>query len=162
MCIAAAHLVLYSYLDDKRINIDTSLPQSWVSAIALVFVNTFRLLICFSLGVAFTQLLWRRIRTTSMPLGDFDRLQQLRTDLRPLLHSKTLQKVSVLSIVAALGWLITVAMILPPGSLTVVAKTFSSVSEQRVPTFNSSFTGNGTFNGANEYMLAIQSRWDYE
>jgi hypothetical protein len=61
-CIAAAHFALYAYLDDKRIDIDTSLPQSWVSAIALVFVNSFRLAICFSLGVAFTQLLWHRIR----------------------------------------------------------------------------------------------------
>jgi hypothetical protein len=161
MCIAAAHLVLYSYLDDKRINIDTSLPQSWVSAIALVFVNTFRMSICFSLGVAFTQLLWRRIRTTSMLLGDFDRLQCLQTDLRALLHPKTLRMVSILSIVAALGWLITAAMILPPGSLTVVAKTFRSETEQRVPTFNSSFTGNGTFVSANEYMLAEHSQWLY-
>jgi hypothetical protein len=96
-----------------------------------------------------------------MPMGDFDRIQRVQTDLRALLHPKTLGMVSVLSIVAALGWLITVAMILPPGSLTVVAKTFSSELEQRVPTFNSSFTGDGTFISAEEYMLALQGQWIY-
>jgi hypothetical protein len=97
-----------------------------------------------------------------MPLGDFDRLQQLQTNLRAMLHPKTLRMVCVLSIVAVLGWLITIAMILPPGSLTVVAKEFSSETEQRVPTFNSSFTGNGTFESASEYMLALVGAWEYE
>jgi hypothetical protein len=97
-----------------------------------------------------------------MPLRDFDRLPQLQTDLRAMLHPKTLRTVYVLSIVAVLGWLITIAMILPPGSLTVVAKKFSSETEQRVPTFNSSFTGNGTFNSASEYMLALEGAWEYE
>jgi hypothetical protein len=162
LCIAAAHFALYTYLDGKRIDIDTALLQSWVSAIALVLVNTFRLAVCFSLGVAFTQLLWRRIRTTSMPLGDFDRLEQLQINLRAMLHPKTLRMVYVLSIVAVLGWLITIAMILPPGSLTVVAKKFNSETEQRVLTFNSSFTGNGTFESASEYMLALVGAWEYE
>jgi hypothetical protein len=154
-------LAVYTHLDDKQIDIDTSLPQNWVSAIALVLVNTFRLAVCFSLGVAFTQLLWRRIRTTSMPLGDFDRLQRLQTDLSVLLHPKILRVATVLSIAAILGWLVTIAMILPPGSLTVVAKTFNSTSEQRVPTFNSSFTGNGTFDSAREFMLVTTSGWQY-
>jgi hypothetical protein len=96
-----------------------------------------------------------------MPLGDFDRLQRLQTDLLAMIHPEILRTVSVLSIVAVLGWLITVAMILPPGSLTVVTKTFSSETEQRVPTFNSSFTGNGTFVSAYEYMLATPFQWLY-
>jgi hypothetical protein len=96
-----------------------------------------------------------------MTVGEFDRLQRLRTDLRAMLHPETLRVVSVLSVVAILGWLTTIAMILPPGSLTVVAKTFSSAAEQEVPTFNSSYTGKGTFVSASEYLLAIEAQWLY-
>jgi hypothetical protein len=97
-----------------------------------------------------------------MTVGEFNRLQRLQTDLRAMLHPGTLRVVSVLSVVAILGWLITIAMILPPGSLTVVAKIFSSETEQSVPTFNSSYTGNGTFASAAEYMLSTQTGWQYE
>lgn len=44
---------------------------------ALVLVNTFRPALWFSLGVAFTQLLWRQIQTALMTVGEFNRLQRL-------------------------------------------------------------------------------------
>lgn len=69
--------------------------------------------------------------------------------------------VSVLRVVAILGWLTTIAVILPPGLLTVVAKTFSSTAEQEVPTFNSSYTGNGIVGSASGFLLAIKAQWLY-
>jgi hypothetical protein len=66
-----------------------------------------------------------------------------------------------MTIAAVLGWLVTIAMVLPPGSLTVLGKEFSSETEEMIPTFNSSFTGNGSFASAAEYMLAKDIQWNY-
>ncbi|KAH7396917.1 hypothetical protein DE146DRAFT_756604 [Phaeosphaeria sp. MPI-PUGE-AT-0046c] len=159
--IAATHFALHTYLHEKRVNVDTSFPQSGVSAIGLVLVNTFRLAICFSLGVAFTQILSRRLSLQSMRLGDYDRLQHLQNDLQAWLHPKIHRVVPMLSIIAIFGWLVSVAMILPSGSLTVEPKEFVSTSNQRVPTFNSSSAGNGTYASAFETLLGTQIGWKY-
>lgn len=155
------HFALHTYLHGKRVNVDTSFPQSGVSAISLVLVNTFRLAVCFSLGVAFTQILSRRISTGPMRLGDFDRLQHLQNDLKAWLYPSIHRVVPLLSIIAILGWLVSVAMILPSGSLTVEPMDFLTISEQRVPTFDSSFSGNGTYASAFESLLGTQIGWRY-
>jgi hypothetical protein len=155
------HFALHTYLHGKRVNIDTSFPQSGVSAIGLVLVNTFRLAICFSLGVAFMQILSRRISVGSMQLGDFDRLQHLQNDLRAWLYPSIHCVLPLLSIIAILGWIVSVAMILPSGSLTVEPKDFLTISEQRVPNFNSSSAGNGTYASAFESLLGTQIGWRY-
>jgi hypothetical protein len=150
-----------TYLDGKRIDIDTSLPQSWASTIALVLVNTFRLTLCSCLGVAFTQMLWYRLGVKSMRVGEFDRLQHLQTDLRALLHPRIHRVVPILSIVAGLGWLITFAMILPPGSLIIVSKDFISRTEKRMPSFDAAFRGDGTWGSMLNYSLGGSVRWQY-
>jgi hypothetical protein len=40
--VAVAHFSFYQCLNGKRVDIDTSIPQSWVSSIALLLVTTFR------------------------------------------------------------------------------------------------------------------------
>jgi hypothetical protein len=161
ICITLLHLTFHAYLDGKRLDIDPTLQQSCVSLIALILVNAFRLAMCFSLAVAFTQLLWRRVRLAPMSIADFDRLPQLLNDLRVWSHCRNLHILPTLSIIAVLGWLITIVMIFPPGSLTVVSKEFLPETKKRVPTFNTSFIGNGTYAGGHEYFLGTQDLWMY-
>lgn len=98
----------------------------------------------------------------TMRLGDFDRLQHLQTDLRALLLRPAIYRViPMLSVIAVLGWLITVAMVLPPSSLTVVSKDFIFGVEQKVPGFNASFLGNGTWDSMQEYLLGRSTGWQY-
>ncbi|KAF1911485.1 hypothetical protein BDU57DRAFT_105750 [Ampelomyces quisqualis] len=161
MCIASLHLGLYTYLDDRKIDTDPTLQQSCVSLVALILVNMFRLAMCFCLAIAFTQIMWRRTRLAPMSIADFDRLPQLLNDLSFLSRCSTLRIVPALSIIAALGWLVAITMIFPPGSLTVVSKEYLPEIERRVPTFDSSFVGNGTYMGGYEYLLGTQDRWMY-
>lgn len=161
MCIASLHLGLYIYLHDRKIDMDPTLQQSCVSLVALILVNTFRLAMCFCLAIAFTQIMWRRARLAPMSIADFDRLPQLLNDLSFLSRCSTLRIVPALSIIAALGWLVAIAMIFPPGSLIVVSKEYLPEIERRVPTFDSRFIGNGTYMGGYEYLLGTQDRWMY-
>ena len=149
------------YLDNKRVDIDTSLPQSWVPSIALVLVNSFRLAICFSLGVAFTQTLWRNIRVAPMTIADFDRLHFVQNDLRALLHMGVLRSAPALSTMAALSWLVTIVIIFPPGSITVVSKDFTSVLKQKVQVFDGASLGNGSYGAAMEHMFTKNVGWIY-
>lgn len=96
-----------------------------------------------------------------MRLGDFDRLQRLQNDLQAWLHPNIHRVVPLLSTIAMFGWMVSVAMILPSGSLTVEPKGFLSISRQRVPTFDSSFPGNGTYASAFESLLGTQIGWRY-
>lgn len=96
-----------------------------------------------------------------MSIADFDRLPQLLNDLRVLSHCSTLQIVPTLSSIAALGWLITIVMVFPTRALSIVSKEFLPEIEKRVPTFNSSFIGNGTYAGGHEYLLGTQDAWMY-
>ncbi|KAH3993680.1 hypothetical protein HBI13_190520 [Parastagonospora nodorum] len=158
---AVAHFALYDHLHRKKVNLETSLPQAGVSAIALVLVTIFRLALLSSLGLAFTQILWRRIRSASMTLDNIDHLPRLKHDLSIVFHLGIFRVVPTLSMIALLGWLITAGMILPPGSIDIVRKSFDDLVEQRVQVFNSSSFGNGTFSSALDNMLATQESWQY-
>lgn len=126
-----------------------------------MLVNIFRLALLSSLGLAFTQILWRRIRSASMSFEDLDRLPHLKHDFSIIFHLGIFRVVPALSLIALLGWLITAGMILPPGSIDIVRESFDDKAEQRVQIFNSSSVGNGTFSSALDNMLATQESWEY-
>jgi hypothetical protein len=159
--VAVTHFALYDHLHGKKVNAETSLPQAGVSAIALVLVNIFRLALLSSLGLAFTQILWHRIRRASLSLQDLDRLPRLKHDFSIVFHPGIFRVVPSLSMIALIGWTITAGMILPPGSIDIVRKSFDDKSEQRVQAFNSRSVGTGTFSSALDNMLAVQKSWRY-
>ncbi|KAH7109615.1 hypothetical protein B0J11DRAFT_235182 [Dendryphion nanum] len=137
------------------------LSQNWTSSVAFVLVNAFRLAICFSIGVAFSQHLWRIIRITPMTIINFDRSHYMRSDIKVLLDIDILTAMPALTIMMAVSWLTTLVIIFPPGALTVVSKRFDTTSSQQVPSFNGGFVGIGTWLDANRYMLGYQTSWSY-
>lgn len=44
-------------------------------------------------------------------------------------------------------WCLPIAMVFPPGALTVETRSLTNITEQAVPTFDPTFVGNGTYNG---------------
>lgn len=89
-----------------------------------------------------------------MTLADFERLHHVRLDLRALLHQSTIRHAPALCAMAAVTWLVNVAIIFPPGALTVVSKDYLTETEQDVPVFNSSAVGNGTYADAMRFTTA--------
>lgn len=160
--MALTHYFWFAYLDGKRLDVDTSISQNWVSSLSLVLANAFRLLLWISLGISITQHLWRMVRTKSMSISDFDRLHFIRYDLRALLHGRTALGAPMLFAMGVIGWGVTVASIFPPGALTVTSASFTSVGDGIVPTFNGSFAGNNnTYGAAENYMLGMTLFYQY-
>ena len=152
--MATTHFVLFQYLNNRRVGIDTAIPQSWVTSISLVLANSFRLSVCFCIGVAFTQHLWRTVRVKSMSVGNLDQLHYLRNDITALFSTSLIRLSPTLVAMGCLGWLISIAAIFPPGAITVTSKLFDQVSDRSVPSFNSTYQGNGTVADAFENLLS--------
>jgi hypothetical protein len=145
--------LLFNHLDQKRIGIDTELPQSWVSTLSLVLVTAFRLCLCLALGSAFTQHLWRVVRLNPVKVEDLDRYYSMQNDPRALFHPRVLLKAPSLCAMAFLGFTIGLAVIFPPGALTVKGKVYESIQSQSVGVFNASFMGNGSVDDAIDRSL---------
>ncbi|KAH7410524.1 hypothetical protein DE146DRAFT_361332 [Phaeosphaeria sp. MPI-PUGE-AT-0046c] len=157
--IAAAHFSLYQHLDGKRVDLDTSIPQSWLSSLALVLVTSFRVTICFALGVALTQALWQRIRAVPMSIADFDRMHYLRNDLLALAHKNTILLAPVIFTMAVLSWLVSIAIIFPPAAITITNRNFTVDTQQRVPTFDGVPPTDSTYMSAQDGVLYKNWAW---
>lgn len=82
----------------------------------------------------------------------------MQNDPRALLHPRVLRKVPWLYSMAFLGFSIGLAVIFPPGALTVEGKDFQSIQAQSVGVFNASFMGNGSLDDALDQSLLQRGR----
>ena len=156
ICVALAHFFLFEHLDQKRIGVDTTIPQSWVSSISLVLVTMFRISLGLSLGAAFTQHLWRIVRSDPVKVGDLEKYYNMQRDALMLFHGRVLCKVPSLYTMALVGFSIGLAVVFPPGALIVEGKLYQHAESLSVGTFNASFMGNGTLSNALDQSLFQQ------
>ncbi|KAI9927244.1 hypothetical protein ASPWEDRAFT_46700 [Aspergillus wentii DTO 134E9] len=145
VALAAGHLGLFHWLDQRKVN-DT-IRQPYVTALSLVFANGFRTFLTAALGIAFIQMLWKDLRVRAMRVSDLDSFLSVLANPFYLGRFSLISQAPFPFLCALLCWLIPVAMIFPPGALTVEPKMLHTLYNQSVPTFDSSFTGNGTFHG---------------
>jgi hypothetical protein len=94
-----------------------------------------------------------------MSVADFDRIHYLRTDLKALLHKNTLHLTPALAAMAALNWLVSVAIIFPPAAITIANKEFSIDIQKQVPTFNSFPLDNGSYMDAQDNVFFKSWAW---
>ena len=145
---------MFHYLDQKQIGIDTSFPQSWVSSVSFLLLFIFRLCVCFSLGVAFTQHLWRVVRLAPVKVLDLDRYHSIQTDILVLLHPRAIFGAPILFVMASIGLLVGVVVLFLLGALTVESRKFDYVFGQTVGTYNGSYMGNGSIEDALDQSLS--------
>lgn len=94
-----------------------------------------------------------------MSILEFDRLHSVRNDLRALLHADVARAAPVLCTMAALSWLITVAIIFPPGTWTVKNKMFVTQMEQALQSFLGEYLGNGSYGDAMGHLSTRTFAW---
>jgi hypothetical protein len=121
-------------------------------------VTALRLCLCLALGNAFTQHLWRIVRLNPVKVADLDRYFSMQKDPLALLHSRVLLKAPSLYAMAFLGFSIGLAVVFPPGALTVEGKLYHSVQTQSVGVFNASFMGDGSLKNALDQSLLQRGR----
>ncbi|RAL13948.1 uncharacterized protein BO97DRAFT_387983 [Aspergillus homomorphus CBS 101889] len=143
VCLASAHLGLFRWLDRREVA--QTIKQPYVTALSVVFVNGFRTLLAAALSMSFIQILWKDLRVRPMRIGDLDSFLSVLTNPLYLGRLRLLGAAPLPFLCALLAWCIPIAMIFPPGALTVEAKLQRVLANQSVPTFDPSYMGNGSF-----------------
>jgi hypothetical protein len=96
-----------------------SISQSWVTALSLFLVTLVRGALTFCVGTCFTQHLWGVLQREYASLKDIERMFHLRRSLFAILDPRALWKTPLLFSMGAYLWLITVALVYPPGAVIV-------------------------------------------
>ncbi|KAH7130187.1 hypothetical protein B0J11DRAFT_430405 [Dendryphion nanum] len=134
---AVAHYLLYK-------NLDGTLPgngytqQSRISALSLLLVTTFKTTINASVGLCFSQYLWYILHGTVVPLKQIEQLFTARSNLA-LGDIRVIWRAPLLLAIAASLWSLGIAMIYPPGALTVGLKAYSSTKNFTISVMNPKF-----------------------
>lgn len=118
---------MYNYLNERVINIEkenlpfvtTTVPQTYATTTSLALVTIFRAAAVASLGLSFTQSMWKKLRDEFIEVGHIEELFQIRANAFRLFNMTIIRSWPILSLIATISWLVPVALIYPPGSLVV-------------------------------------------
>lgn len=140
MLIACAHLSLFLYLNEKRADgEDRAAPQSYVNTASNILAAAFSLSIKIPLAIAFTQLLWYRLRISTMKVSTIESLFGVRSNPLLLFDWSVLTNGLIPVIIVVFIWSIQLAVTFPLGALTIITTTRSLNQTKNIPTFNASF-----------------------
>jgi hypothetical protein len=118
LCLAIAHHFFYSYLNESDVSDSI---QQYNTAIGTAFSFLVRAALVISITTAYWQLFWRTLHQ-DLPISTIDSLASILGALQEFLAASTLRASPSLVAVALLSWLIPVAVIFPPATLTVVSQ----------------------------------------
>ncbi|KAF2144859.1 uncharacterized protein K452DRAFT_305825 [Aplosporella prunicola CBS 121167] len=138
---ALGNYLFFNYLDGRLV--EDSLSQSWVAAMSTAFVRVYSVLLTTSLGTAFAQLLWRRMRLKAHRVSTIDSLMSLTRNPLRLFCWDVLFHAPFLWIFGLLLTLIPIGTVLPPGALVVHSRSRIIHTDVVVPTFDPAYLGNG-------------------
>jgi hypothetical protein len=113
-------------------------------------VNGFRLFLAAALGISFVQIVWKLLRVQPIQLGDLDNLLSVLSNPLQLGRVNLFWRAPVPFLCAIVFWCLPIAMVFPPGALTVETWTVLSESGITVFTLDLEFAGYG---GTYEDML---------
>jgi hypothetical protein len=127
LLFAVAHHSLFIYLDGRVIDLSnesipfdsTNFLQSSATTFSLVLVTAFRAAMIASIGMCYTQCLWKKLRSELLQIGLIEELFQIGKNVLRLFKPAVVWYAPLLLSVAVLSWLLPVAIIYPPGALTV-------------------------------------------
>lgn len=142
--LAIVHLGLFRWLNEQEVDHSSGLSQPFVTGLSYFFVNGFRLLLAASLGISFVQMVWKLLRVRPIQLGDLDNLLSILSNPLQLGRVSLFWRAPVPFLCAVVFWCLPIAMVFPPGALTVETRTLTTVSENTVSTFDPAF-GDGTY-----------------
>lgn len=142
-------------LDGKNIDDEGNFSQGWVTSDSNLVTNMFKTSSCGALSVAFTQYLWRIMRTCTLKNSHINTPHGIRNNLFLLTYPSIIKITPILFMIAILIWLIFIAIIYPPRALTVSSEPFSRSQQILVPNFDPSFIGNTSQIDARDKHLAV-------
>ena len=118
VAFAIGHHFFYQSLDGTPLD-SATFDQQINTAVGTAFAFLVRASLSVAIGVAFVQVLWRRLLAQSITVSRIDSMTQLLTSLFDLLNLKTLWQHPVLAVLAIISWTLPIAAVIPPASLSV-------------------------------------------
>ncbi|EXJ60638.1 hypothetical protein A1O7_04791 [Cladophialophora yegresii CBS 114405] len=125
--VAIAHHILNLKLDGREVA-ELAVDQQWISRIGNALAYVVKVLLVLATGTAYFQRVWHHARGKPTKLNQFDSLFGVQDSILEFRHAKFWLRRPILLLVALILWLIPLATITTPGTLSVVP---ASVSQQR-------------------------------
>ncbi|KAE8416501.1 hypothetical protein BDV36DRAFT_260138 [Aspergillus pseudocaelatus] len=134
--IAVVHGIFFAYLKGKPVDGRSApVPRTYSRTISIISASAVGLLLRFSLGLSFTQYLWRVLRSASLKISIIEQLFSMRSSLTFVQHRVILQKVWPLILITIIIWCTSIAMSFPAMAVTPSFREHIVV-DFSVPTFN--------------------------
>lgn len=144
LCFMSVHLAFFLLLHDRPVA-TSGFTQSLQAALANFLAIAVEICLLSGIGVAYDQVLWRLFRHKHLKAIAIDKLITLVTSPWNLLRPGLLFSASGPWIIAFMCFLLPVAVVFPPGAITVeFQESVLPVTLLNVPTMNISNWGNGT------------------
>ena len=115
--IALAQHFFYQYLNQKEVE-TLIIPQTWVIRISLVMAFSFKVALSAAIGFAFAHVFWFLIRKQAMSISGIDSIFGVLGNPFKFFNGDLLFNAKLLTLLAAISWLLPIAPILAPGALT--------------------------------------------
>lgn len=135
LLVAMLHLVMMRYLDGKPTD-DKYLAQPYVTSLSLLLVTLFKVCLCGSLAIAFTQHMWKVMGREPLSVSTIESLHGVRYNFFLLGHWRILLATPLLYCMAMVMWLLAITILFPPSALIIVPRHFEAQRSTLVPTFD--------------------------
>lgn len=134
---ALGHHIFYSRLEGRIPDDKDIYRQSTNIAIGTLCSHVVRASSAIAIGVAYWQLFWQTAKSRAISIGALDSLAGVLNGAQNFFDFKAVSSGPYLMTFALLSWLIPWAMIIPPGTLSVVGTINSRETDERlrVPAF---------------------------
>ncbi|KAF2652967.1 hypothetical protein K491DRAFT_780657 [Lophiostoma macrostomum CBS 122681] len=132
---ALIHYLLFRTLSNTPVDL-IPLQQSLITTLSLILASAFRLSLVGSIGLSFAQHLWRVLRQEALPLYRIEQLFTVRSKALVLTNVGVLWTAPLLFSMAVYLWLLEVAVVYPPGALTVVTQSYASTENVTMAVLN--------------------------
>jgi len=125
---AVGHDRFYSYLNNRQI--EDSVPQTWAIRIGNAFAYLFKTALVAAVSVAYAQGFWFFVRRKSLCISSLDNYFAVLYNPLSFFNRDLLQNTTLLFGLAMVSWLLPLAAVFSPGTLT--GKTLRSDISDRV------------------------------
>jgi hypothetical protein len=139
LAFAVGHHEFYENLDNKLVDTDDRLFSQQVNlAIGNAFALLFRAALVIALATVYWQIFWTALlrERKAVAISHIDALAGALTSLFDLLHLRALLCQKTLLALAVLTWLLPLAAVLPPATLSVAITKHTEDAELEVPTLD--------------------------
>jgi hypothetical protein len=107
-----------------------------VIAISLLITTLFKACLVASVGLSFAQHLWKVFRQKLLRISQIEQLFHIRSNPIELTKAKIVKDAPFLFLMAVFVWLLPLAVIYPPSSLTVTSRPYSEMRDLSLSVMN--------------------------